>query len=520
MQERARFRSCARRMPCAAPRSPRTIATLSSTDAHCPRDASATPHPAELLARWPKDEPLAALVSGGELGAHNGWSIFARPRETVVIPAGASAEEAGSILAGALARTSRIGAPVGTLARTPGAALTRAGSAASVEQAARTSPFDGGWIVALGYGLGSVFEPAAPARLSHDAPLAVLHWCEDAWIFDHASGTLTAVGSPPKLADLAPIAPTFAPPSPSDRAWELSALSCEPSDAAFAANVARTVEYIRAGDAFQANIARRFSAEFRGCPRTFAHAAIRANNAWFGAAIDLPNDGKLVSMSPESFLRVYPDGTIVTRPIKGTRPTSTDPRELLESDKDAAELAMIVDLMRNDLGRVAEIGSVEVTTARVLETHVTVHHGVAEVRARLAPQVDWLELLAATFPPGSVTGAPKVRAMQIIDELEPTPRGFYCGAIGFIARSGHAALNVAIRTAQLGAESANGVRTLAYHAGCGIVVESSPADEVAETHAKTRALARLVAPAELNQFGAIERRERGSKNPAHPTSGR
>jgi para-aminobenzoate synthetase component 1 len=360
---------------------------LSSTDAHRPRDASAAPHPAELLARWPKDEPLAALVSGGELGTHNGWSIFARPRETVVIPASASADEARSILAGALARTPRIG--------TSGTALTRADSTASVEQAARTSPFDGGWIVALGYGLGSVFEPAAPARLPRDAPLAVLHWCEDAWIFDHASGALTAVGSPPKLADLAPIAPTFAPPSPSDRAWELSALSCEPSDAAFAANVARTVEYIRAGDAFQANIARRFSAEFRGCPRAFAHAAIRANNAWFGAAIDLPNDGKLVSMSPESFLRVYPDGTIVTRPIKGTRPTSTDPRELLESDKDAAELAMIVDLMRNDLGRVAEIGSVEVTTARVLETHVTVHHGVAEVRARLAPQVDWLELLAA-----------------------------------------------------------------------------------------------------------------------------
>ena len=501
MQERARFRSCARRLPCAAPRSPRTIATLSSTDAHRPRDASAAPHPAELLARWPKDEPLAALVSGGELGTHNGWSVFARPRETVVIPASASADEARSILAGALARTPRIG--------TSGTALTRADSTASVEQAARTSPFDGGWIVALGYGLGSVFELAAPARLPRDAPLAVLHWCEDAWIFDHASGALTAVGSPPKLADLAPIAPTFAPPSPSDRAWELSALSCEPSDAAFAANVARTVEYIRAGDAFQANIARRFSAEFRGCPRAFAHAAIRANNAWFGAAIDLPNDGKLVSMSPESFLRVYPDGTIVTRPIKGTRPTSTDPRELLESDKDAAELAMIVDLMRNDLGRVAEIGSVEVTTARVLETHVTVHHGVAEVRARLAPQVDWLELLAATFPPGSVTGAPKVRAMQIIDELEPTPRGFYCGAIGFIARSGHAALNVAIRTAQLGAESANGVRTVAYHAGCGIVVESSPADEVAETHAKTRALARLVAPAELNQLGALVPREHG-----------
>ena len=517
MPERARFRSCALRFPCAPSRSPRTIAALPSTDAHRPLDASAAPHPAELLARWPKDEPLAALVSGGELGAHNGWSVFARPRETVVIPASASAEEARSILAGALARTPRSGTPG---ARTPAASLPLAASTASNEQAARTSPFDGGWIVALGYGLGSVFEPAAPARLPHDAPLAVLHWCEDAWIFDHASRTLSAVGSPPKLVDLAPNAPSPAPPSLSDRAWELSALSCEPSDAGFAANVARTVEYIRAGDAFQANIARRFSAEFRGCPRRFAHAAIRANNAWFGAAIDLPNDGKLISMSPESFLRVFPDGTIVTRPIKGTRPTSTDPRELLESDKDAAELAMIVDLMRNDLGRVAEIGSVEVTTARVLETHVTVHHGVAEVRARLAPQVDWLELLAATFPPGSVTGAPKVRAMQIIDELEPTPRGFYCGAIGFIARSGHAALNVAIRTAQLGAESANGVRAVAYHAGCGIVVESSPADEVAETHAKTRALARLAATAELGQTSALVPSERGSATPTQQTGGR
>jgi anthranilate/para-aminobenzoate synthase component I len=149
-----------------------------------------------------------------------------------------------------------------------------------------------------------------------------------------------------------------------------------------------------------------------------------------------------------------------------------------------------------------------------------VHHGVAEVRARLAPQVDWLELLAATFPPGSVTGAPKVRAMQIIDELEPTPRGFYCGAIGFIARSGHAALNVAIRTAQLSAESANGVRAVAYHAGCGIVVESSPADEVAETHAKTRALARLAATAELGQTSALVPSERGSATPTQQTGGR
>ena len=196
-------------------------------------------------------------------------------------------------------------------------------------------------------------------------------------------------------------------------------------------------------------------------------------------------------MSPELFLRVRPDGAIATRPIKGTRPASADPRELLESAKDAAELAMIVDLMRNDLGRIAALGSVEVTEGRVLETHSTVHHGVAEIRARIRDGASWTEILAATFPPGSVTGAPKIRAMQIIDELEPSPRGFYCGALGFVSRSGHASLNVAIRTVQIAAADASGFRSVAYHAGCGIVADSDPWGEVAETHAKALALARL-----------------------------
>jgi para-aminobenzoate synthetase component 1 len=201
-------------------------------------------------------------------------------------------------------------------------------------------------------------------------------------------------------------------------------------------------------------------------------------------------------MSPELFLRVKPDGTAITRPIKGTRPVDTPRAELAASEKDAAELAMIVDLMRNDLGRVAEIGSVSVAEDRVLETHTTVHHGVAEVRAALRDDVEWTELLAATFPPGSVTGAPKVRAMQIIDELEDHERGFYCGAIGFISRSGDCALSVAIRTAQIGAEERGGddappTRSVVYHAGCGIVADSHPEAEVAETHAKARALTQL-----------------------------
>jgi anthranilate/para-aminobenzoate synthase component I len=428
---------------------------------------------AELLLRWPREVPLAALVSGGEERAQNAWSILARPSRAVVIEGHGDGEDGVVGLAALDA----------ALAETPRPAASRAATGA------RTPPFDGGWIVALGYGLGGCFEPGA--RSAHRvAPHAVLLRCDDAWCLDHSDGSLHAVGSPPPLAD-ASVVREAAPP---ERAWRIDGFAPDTTDGEYAASVARVVEYIRAGDTFQANVARRFSAEFTGDLRSFAHAAVAENRAWFGASLDLPGGGTLVSMSPELFLRVHPDGTVVTRPIKGTRPSSVDARELDESDKDRAELAMIVDLMRNDLGRVAEIGSVRVTEPRVLETHRTVHHGVAEISARLRDGVTWRDLLAATFPPGSVTGAPKIRAMQIIEELEPHGRGFYCGAIGFIARSGHAGLNVAIRTAQIGAASgARGARPLVYHAGCGIVADSDPSAEVAETHAKARAIAQLVA---------------------------
>jgi len=437
---------------------------------HAPAQVSTQAHAraAELLLQWPRGEPLAALVSGGSERAHNAWSIFARPREAIVIDGALSAEEAVARLEAALARTPRRQEPVGQLA----------GSTS-----ARVPPFDGGWIVALGYGLGSCFEESSFARKpGNPAPHAVLLWCEDAWCVDHADESVHAVGSPPALDE-----------SVRERPWRLARLDPDTSDSHYATGVARVVEYIRAGDAFQANIARRFSGEFTGETRSFAHAAIARNRSWFGASIDLPNGERLVSMSPELFLRARPDGSVVTRPIKGTRPAHIDARELEESAKDAAELAMIVDLMRNDLGRVAELGSVRVSEPRVLETHETVHHGVAEISARLRGDVSWLDLLRATFPPGSVTGAPKIRAMQIIDELEPHARGFYCGAIGFFSRSGHAALSVAIRTAQLGVASVEGgPRPVHYHAGCGIVADSDPASEVAETHAKAAAIARFI----------------------------
>jgi anthranilate/para-aminobenzoate synthase component I len=445
---------------------------------HAPAHANA----AELLLRWPSNEPLAALVSGGGAAAHNAWTILARPSEALVFPAHATREQSIAALEEAFARTPRLAAVERARAPRAGGELPR--------KRGGQPPFTGGWIVALGYSLGTVFEPTAHApsrRRTPAAPRAILYWCEDAWCYEHATGALHAVGNPPALNDPAHAAP---------RHWHLGAVGDDDSDARYAAAVARTVEYIHAGDAFQANVARRFHASLSGDVRSFAHAAISRNSAWFGAAIDLPDGGALVSMSPELFLRVRADGTVVSRPIKGTRPADTPRAELASSAKDAAELAMIVDLMRNDLGRVAEIGSVSVAEDRVLETHTTVHHGVAEVRATLRDDVEWTDLLAATFPPGSVTGAPKVRAMQIIDELEDHERGFYCGAIGFVSRSGDCGLSVAIRTAQVGAEArgADGApptRSVVYHAGCGIVADSDPLAEVAETHAKARALTRL-----------------------------
>ena len=201
-------------------------------------------------------------------------------------------------------------------------------------------------------------------------------------------------------------------------------------------------------------------------------------------------------MSPELFLDVRrrPDGFRVarTRPIKGTlgaadtadtAEADAGPARLLASEKDAAELTMIVDLMRHDLGRVAIPGGVRVSRPRYVETHATVHHAVAEVEAVLRPDVDPAALLAATFPPGSVTGAPKIRAMQVIDRLEPVRRGPYCGAIGWLGDDGTVRLNVAIRTiaftaAAEASDSSDADRRrgrIDYASGGGIVADSDPA---------------------------------------------
>jgi anthranilate/para-aminobenzoate synthase component I len=255
---------------------------------------------------------------------------------------------------------------------------------------------------------------------------------------------------------------------------------------AYLAAVARAIDYIAAGDVFQVNLSQRFTAPLREHPAKLYARLRRQSPAWYGACLCY-EDFAILSNSPELFLRVEPMADrkrrVITRPIKGTRPrTPGMEAELLASAKDAAELNMIVDLERNDLGRVCEIGSVRVTGPRTVEPHPTVYHGVATVEGVLRDDVTLVDLLRATFPGGSVTGAPKIRAMQIIEELEPVRRGAYCGAIGYLAGDGTIEFNVAIRTMTVKDGH------VYVPVGGGVVADSDPAAEYEETLVKARAM--------------------------------
>ena len=251
--------------------------------------------------------------------------------------------------------------------------------------------------------------------------------------------------------------------------------------------VRRALEYIRAGDTYQVNLAQRLRID-GVADIVAAYACVRRHNPANYAALLHWDAGAVASFSPELMLRLRGD-VVLTRPIKGTRPRTDEPEvdaahraDLLTSAKDAAELAMIVDLHRNDLGRVCEYGSVRVMEARGLELHPTVIHTVADVVGRLRAACDGLDLLRACFPAGSVTGAPKLRAIEIIDELEPCARGVFTGTIGVLGLDGTMTCNVAIRTLQHRGNRAT------LHLGGGIVADSIPSDEYEETLAKGRGI--------------------------------
>jgi para-aminobenzoate synthetase component 1 len=257
--------------------------------------------------------------------------------------------------------------------------------------------------------------------------------------------------------------------------------------------IARAKEHIAAGDAFEICLTNALEVPFTGDPLALWRALRDANPSPFAAFLDMP-EGAIVSSSPERFLALDGDGVAESRPIKGTRPRAADEAEdarlaseLEASEKDRAENTMIVDLVRNDLGRVCRFGSVHVPALCAIERYPSVHQMVSTVRGRLDVGRDGIDLVRACFPPGSMTGAPKIEAMRILEDLEPVERGVYSGALGFFDVSGTLDLSVVIRTAIV----REGVARVAV--GGAVVADSSPAAEYDETLVKARALLEALA---------------------------
>ena len=367
-------------------------------------------------------------------------------------------------------------------------------------------PFAGGAVGYLSYDLCHFIEKL-PATAVDDLqlPECYLAFYDAVIAFDQLEGHayIASTGLPDtgdrrqaraesRLRELRDIMAQEPPPEDADTYCDISgdapvSLRSNFTREAYIEAVQAVREYIMAGDIFQANLSQRFEADMPLPPWELYRRLRRINPAPFAGYLNL--DGvAVVSASPERFLRVRGD-LVETRPIKGTRPRGVDPasdralaQELLDSVKDGAEHVMIVDLERNDLGRVCRYGTVKVSELKALESYSTVHHLTSTVEGRLAPGRGVTDLLKATFPGGSITGAPKVRAMEIIDELEPTRRSVYTGAIGYLGFDGGCDLNIVIRTILIKDGRAY------FQVGGGIVYDSDPEEEYIETLDKAKAL--------------------------------
>jgi para-aminobenzoate synthetase component I len=379
-------------------------------------------------------------------------------------------------------------------------------------------PFLGGAVGYFGYDLGRHLEslPATnPAEESlpeldvgfYDWVLAADHLSGEGWLVATGlpAGTGTAAGV--RLAEIE--ARLHAPASPSEE-LEGSKEAGEAPDlgpvrfrsnvgiADYLGAVRRAKEYIAAGDVYQVNLSHRLKGEWRGRAWPLYERLREVSPVPYGAYLDL-GEGKVLSASPELFLRLD-GGRVETRPIKGTRPRGRTAEEdgvlgaeLLSSEKERAENLMIVDLLRNDLGKVCRVGSVHVPELFGIEGYSNVWQMVSTVRGELRPGLGAVDLLKACFPGGSVTGCPKIRAMEIIEELEPARRGVYCGSIGYLSFSGAMGASIVIRTLVLQRGEIH------LQVGGAIVSDSDPEAEYEETLAKSRAAVRALG-AELEEW--------------------
>ncbi|MFM5618301.1 aminodeoxychorismate synthase component I [Aeromonas veronii] len=421
------------------------------------------------------------LESAGPLGADNGFDIItADPLATL--------ETRGEVT------TLRVGANISKHHEDPLALLahTQQQLLGELELCATHLPFIGGALGLFGYDLGRRFErlpvQAAADIAVPDMAVGIYDW---ALLRNVATGDwqLAHWGDEAGLAiRLAWLEQQQTKPAPAfalQGSWQSNM-----SRAEYGEKFARIQEYLAAGDCYQINLTQRFSAPYQGDEWQAYCLLATANKAPFSAFIRLP-ESALLSLSPERFLLL--DGRhIETKPIKGTRPRHPDPAtdrqvalELAQADKDRSENLMIVDLLRNDIGRVSWPGSVSVPHLFAVESFPAVHHLVSTIHGELDARWQGVDLLRACFPGGSITGAPKIRAMEIIEELEPQRRNAYCGSIGYLSQHGRMDTSICIRT--LIAEAGR----LHCWAGGGIIADSDADSEYQETYDK---VARILPP--------------------------
>jgi len=356
-------------------------------------------------------------------------------------------------------------------------------------------PFIGGAVGYFGYGLRQFIEKL-PNHNSDDLnlPDMMLNFYDSVIIFDHQQkrcmiSTIPNLRSRSDTLSYEQMIQKIGHNTEDQTKTKTNGvkLHASSSRASYINAVRKAKDYISAGDIFQANLSQRFEIDLGSEPLQLYSRLRAINPAPFSAYLDF-GQFQIISSSPERFLKIK-SGTVETRPIKGTRPRVDDPvenirhaNELLENEKDRAENLMIVDLLRNDLGKVCEYGSVNVQALFELEICPTLFHLASTVTGKMRRGMQCIDVLKACFPGGSITGAPKIRAMEIIDELEPVNRGVYTGSMGYIGFNGNMDTNIAIRTIITKSKKAY------FHAGSGIVADSDPEAEYIETLHKSRAL--------------------------------
>jgi anthranilate synthase component 1 len=353
-------------------------------------------------------------------------------------------------------------------------------------------PFKGGWFLFLGYELAGEVEPRLRLPAAPGGLIALAWRMRAALIHDHVTGETVAVSERQAhgfgaqvMADLRQ--------APADLGRRTAALELDEEDPEhFRAAVRGALEHIAAGDIYQANLSRAWTGKVpAGCSPAAVYAQLRrANPGPFAGIADLGGGLAILSSSPERLVRVR-GRVIETRPIAGTRPRNEGSdtmaiEELISHPKERAEHVMLIDLERNDLGRLCEAGTVEVDEMMCVESYAHVHHIVSNVRGRLRSDATPAGVLKALFPGGTITGAPKVRCMELIGELEGEGRGAYTGSMGYLGLDGNLDVNILIRTLTL----QGGMAIL--RAGAGIVADSEPERELEETRAKARGVLRAL----------------------------